>query len=258
MIPLEGASLATIYCHDVVFDSIEAVVFDKDGTLAQSETYLRTLAQRRSRLIDAQIPGVQDPLLMAFGVMDDQLNPAGLMAVGSRRENEIAAAAYVAETGRDWIESLTLVIAAFQEADQGGDRKAEQTPLCEGATALLDQLTQAGVKLAILSSDSTANVQDFAHCYQLDRHIQLLQGTDAIDGKVDSKADPAFFPPACQQLGVDPRKTLVIGDSAADLQMARQGKAAGFIAMTGAWSQSFSIPTAEAIAKTLADIRVQA
>ena len=68
-------------------------LFDKDGTLEDSAAYLRNLGQKRSRLIDAQIPGTQDPLLMAFGIDRDCLDPTGLLAVGSRRENEIAAAA---------------------------------------------------------------------------------------------------------------------------------------------------------------------
>ncbi|NES40040.1 MAG: HAD family hydrolase, partial [Moorea sp. SIO2C4] len=97
--------MVTIRCGKVTFPNIEAVIFDKDGTLEDSQVYLRELAYKRSRLIDAQIPGIGEPLLMAFGVQDDTLDPTGLMAVGSRRENEIAAAAYIAETGRGWLES---------------------------------------------------------------------------------------------------------------------------------------------------------
>jgi phosphoglycolate phosphatase len=51
-----------------------------------------------------------------FGIEGDTLDPTGLMAVGSRRENEIAAAAYIAETGRGWIESLAIARSAFEEA----------------------------------------------------------------------------------------------------------------------------------------------
>ena len=91
-----------------VFRNIEAVIFDKDGTLEDSQSYLRELGIKRARLIDAQIPGIGEPLLMAFGMQNNQLDPAGLMAVGSRYENEIAAAAYIAETGRSWFESLAI------------------------------------------------------------------------------------------------------------------------------------------------------
>jgi phosphoglycolate phosphatase len=60
--------LVTLQVQNITFKNIEAVIFDKDGTLEVSGDFLRNLAQKRSRLIDAQIPGVGEPLLMAFGV----------------------------------------------------------------------------------------------------------------------------------------------------------------------------------------------
>lgn len=146
-----SGALATIQCGTVRFENVQAVLFDKDGTLADSQNFLRSLGRRRVRLIDAQIPGVQDPLLMAFGLEGHQLNPEGLLAVGTRLENEIAAAAYVAETGRGWIEAIAIVRSQFAEADQLLKRKADSTPLFEGALEVLQALATAGVKVGILS-----------------------------------------------------------------------------------------------------------
>ncbi len=108
--------------------NIQAVLFFKDSTLADVESFLKSIGQKRSRLIDAKIPGVQEPLLMAFGLEDNQINAAGLLAVGTRRK-AIAAAAYVAETGRNWVEALEIASTAFAEADQYLQRKADHTPL---------------------------------------------------------------------------------------------------------------------------------
>jgi phosphoglycolate phosphatase len=241
----------TIQCESVSFANIAAVIFDKDGTLAHSEMFLRNLAQKRSRLIDAQIPGVQEPLLMAFGVDGDRLNPAGLMAIGTRQENEIAAAAYVAETGRDWIESLQRVRAAFAEADQYMLRKADQTPLVAGAIACLQILSQAGVKLGILSSDSPANVEDFVNQNQLTDYFQLQMGTD---GSL-SKPDPRLLQQACAALEVSPAQVLIVGDSEADVQLARAG-AAGCIGVTGGWTRSPHL-SADVLTKQLSGITVR-
>jgi phosphoglycolate phosphatase len=224
--------VATIRCQGVTFPNIQAVLFDKDGTLANSEAFLRGLAQKRSRLIDAQVPGVQEPLLMAFGVEGDRLSPAGLMAIGTRQENEIAAAAYVAETGRDWIPSLQLVQSAFVEADQYMKRKADHTPLITGALELLQSLSKAGLRLGILSSDSTDHVQDFVEKNQLASYLALQMGTDGAL----SKPDPLMLQQACEAIGISAAQTLIIGDSQADTQLARTGGAAGCIGMTGGWS----------------------
>ena len=114
--------MATIKVLDKVFTNITGIIFDKDGTLADSHNYLRELAQKRSRLIDAQVPGVGEPLLMSFGMLDGVLDPAGLMAVGSHHENAIAAAAYIAETGRSWFDSLDIAKKAFYRSGNNAGR----------------------------------------------------------------------------------------------------------------------------------------
>jgi phosphoglycolate phosphatase len=38
--------------------------------------------------------------------------------VASRRETEVAAAAYIAETGRGWFESLTISRQALEDAEK--------------------------------------------------------------------------------------------------------------------------------------------
>ena len=153
--------MVTIQCRDRTFTNIQAILFDKDGTLADSRDFLRNLAVKRARLIDAQIPGVQEPLLMAFGVESNHLNPSGLMAIGTRYENTIAAAAYVAETGRDWPEALDLVTSAFQDADAYLSRKADHTPPFSGVVALIERLSESSLALGVISADSPTHVDDF-------------------------------------------------------------------------------------------------
>ena len=248
--------MVTISCAGVSFSPIEAVIFDKDGTLAASEDYLRSLALRRSRLIDAQVPGVQEPLNLAFGAEGNTLAADGLMAVGSRQENQIAAAAYVAETGRGWIEALQLVQAAFKEADQFLQPKAPQTPLISGAIELLQALCQANVKIVVLSADSTAGVQEFIDQYQLAAYGAIGLG---VDGYL-SKSDPDLLQMLLEKLGVPADRILVVGDALSDVQVARQLKA-GCIGVSGGWRRSSqsglqSLKQAADIVGTLADIQV--
>jgi phosphoglycolate phosphatase len=241
-----------IRCGTVQFSDVQAVVFDKDGTLADSAHFLRLLAQRRSRLIDARVPGVESPLQLAFGLEGDTLNPAGLMAVGTRRENEIAAAAYVAETGRGWLESLALVQSAFQEADQSLPRKADHTPCYEDVPDVLRSLSASGLKLAILSSDTTAQVVDFANRHALTPYLQLCQGTDAGP----SKPDPILLEQVCETLGVLPQQTLVVGDSQADVQLAIAAQSAGCIGIARSPSVVPALTGASVLIASLQEIRL--
>jgi len=243
--------LVTIRCREVSFPNIEAVIFDKDGTLEDSAEFLRNLAQKRSRLIDAQIPGIGDPLLMAFGVEGNKIDPTGLMAVGSRRENEIAAAAYIAETGRGWLESLALANRAFEEADQYL-KNAAPSPLFVGCLEVLQFLSQAGLKLGILSAATTTKVQEFVQRYQLSNYIQLEMGVD----QGPSKPDPTLFLQACQKLGVEPKTTLMVGDAAGDIEMARRAGAAGCIGIC--WGNAFAahLEMADVVIRQLDEIEI--
>ncbi|MFB2838291.1 HAD family hydrolase [Floridanema evergladense] len=223
--------MVTIRCGEVIFPEIQGIIFDKDGTLENSAEFLRNLAQKRSRLLDAQIPGIGDPLLMAFGVDGNKIDRTGLMAVGSRRENEIAAAAYVAETGRGWMEALAIARQAFSEADRYF-QNAAPSPLFEGSSEVLQLLSQAGLKLGILSADTTLKVQAFVQRYRLTDYIQLAMGVD--DGP--SKPDPILFWQACEKLGIEPSAALMVGDAVSDIEMARQAGAAGCIGIC--WGNS--------------------
>lgn len=240
-----------IKCRDVRFENIEAVIFDKDGTLADSENFLRSLGQKTTRLIDAQIPGVGEPLLMAFGIAEDSLDPTGLMAVGSRRENEIAAAAYVAETGRGWLESLEIARRAFDEAEQMLGKGAV-SPLFVGCLEVLKFLSEAGLKLGILSADTTDKVQEFVSHYQLDNYIQLVMGVDSGP----SKPDPYLFLKGCQSLGVEPAATLMVGDSPVDIEMANKAGAAGCIGISWGKPRELQLEGASVAIASLDEIQV--
>jgi phosphoglycolate phosphatase len=219
--------MATIQCGTRAFENVRAIVFDKDGTLADSHPLLGRLAQQRASLVDAAVPGLEACLLKVFGMTPTGLNLAGLMAVGTRPENEIAAAACVAIQGYAWLEALTLVKAAFIQADQALQRKALHTPPFEGVRSLLQQLAEGGVAIAVLSGDTTANVQDFLTYYELTQWVSYAAGSDHF-----TKPDSRFLQQACEVLQIPPEETLVIGDASTDLEMARLAGAAASIGVT--------------------------
>lgn len=241
----------TLQVRNVTFPEIEAIVFDKDGTLQDSSDYLRTLAQKRSRLIDAQIPGTGEPLLMAFGVNGNSLDPTGLMAVGSRKENEIAAAAYIAETGRGWLESLDIASRAFIEADQY--LKSEPpSPLFLGCLERLKVLFDSGLKLAILSAAPTENVKRFVDHHQLEPYLNLYQGVD----EGPTKPDPTLLLQVCQRLGVSPGATLVVGDAQGDIQMAKAAGAAGCVGICWTSQNTDHLTGADVVIQQLDQIQI--
>ncbi|WP_042342002.1 HAD family hydrolase [Calothrix sp. PCC 7507] len=241
--------MVTIKCKNTTFPDIQAILFDKNGTLEDSEVYLRSLAQKATRLIDAQIPGIGEPLLMAFGINGNTLDPAGIVSVASRRETEVAAAAYIAETGRGWFESLKIARQALDEAETYVNQTP--SPMFVGSLEVLKYLREGGLKLGILSAATSQEVSDFVNNHQLSNYIQLQMGVD----EGPSKPDPILFLQACQALGVEPSATLMVGDSVGDMQMARDAKAAGSIGIT--WiGKSDHVRGADVVINRLDEIQI--
>lgn len=245
--------MATIRCQETTFQNIQAVLFDKDGTLANVDSYLTLLAQARARCVREQLSsaddGFEERLLSAFGCGEaggchvgrrdstsSWIAPTGLMAVGSREHNAVAAAAYVAATGIGWSSALSLVNTAFQMADKALPIKVTKTPPLEGMTELLKSLSSADVNLGIVSADLHEEVALFVEAYA-DGAISWYCGASA---QWLPKTHPDFLEFACAQMSIAPSVTLVIGDSAADLALAQQG-AAGFVGMLGGWSDAPAI-----------------
>ena len=234
------------------FENIAAVIFDKDGTLENSLAFWRGVGTERARTIDAQIPGVGEPLMMAFGILDDTLDPQGLMAVGSRRENEIAAAAYIAETGKSWYEARNIAQSAFTEVERSQylTKTAESAPLFDDVKPTLKTLIDAGLKIGVLSVDSTAGVQSFVSNHQLKDSIHLCLG---VDDDL-SKPDPQLFLKACKSLEVLPEQTVMVGDTSNDTIMAKKANAAGAIGLCR--YQNISLESADVLINSLLEIQV--
>lgn len=235
--------MATISCGDQTFCNVEAILFDKDGTLADSRNFLIALARQRSRFVEAQVSGVEASLLRTFGLVDGRVNPVGLIAVSTRQEDEIATAACIAAAGRDWIEAKTIAQTALLNADRALPRKSELTPPFDGIPLLLKSLADSDLKIGILSADTEENVQDFVKLYDFADYFQLQMGS--CNGL--SKPDPRLLHLACQALDVSPAATLVIGDSSADIELARQGGAIAGVGVTWGGTHPHQLANADVI-----------
>ena len=241
--------MVTIQCErkgelpPLVWKGIEAIFFDKDGTLSRSEDYLLPLGQARAAAIDRQVPGTKAQILKTFGFEGEQLNPAGLLPVGSGEDNRLAASGQLAALGKNWFDSLRIVQDAFEEAERSLPPFYTITPLIPGTVEILRHLETLPVKVAIVSGDSTANIETFL-C-----HHHLRSGVDAIRGAdiPPRKPDPHCFLQVCQELDISPQSVVMIGDATGDMAMARAAGAAGGIGVQWGWSLPHPIDQADTI-----------
>lgn len=106
---------------------------------------------------------------------------------------------------------------------------AQAMPLFPGARPLLDALSEdPGTLLAIATGKSVRGVAHFLEMHGLEGRFLSVQTADTHP----SKPHPSMVQTAMAETGTDPERTLMIGDTSFDMEMAR---AAGAGAMGVAW-----------------------
>jgi phosphoglycolate phosphatase len=257
-------------CGGVAFGPIAAVWFDKDGTLADVSGFLMDLGgariQRLLDLVPSGVPfpcsreGFGDRLRRAFGLRGDrfghggcELDPAGLLAVAPRTENELAAAVYLAELGLPWGRSRAIAAAAFGQADDGFGRKADRTPPFADVADCLARLHGAGLQLGIVSADRQDLTADFVGRYGLGDRVVAVWGSSAQL----AKPDPELLRLGCREMGVSPEQVVVVGDSALDIQLARSAGAAGVIGVARSPRDRPGLAGADVVVANLDELTVR-
>lgn len=232
-----------VYCGTQSLLGIEAIIFDKDGTLTDSAPFLKRLAQARSqrcaKVVSDQLQpcpsDLADRLLGTLGVWENRIDPDGLMAAGTRQSNIDALAGELLRTGVSSDMGIhALVAKQFVLADGDLSPKVVYTPPFPGTQAMLQRLCQSEIKLGILSSDSPANIEHFLRHYNLLPWIDDWQGTEPDDSP---KPHPALLYRLCERLAVSPRRVIIVGDSWVDQALAERANTAGFISVSEAWGR---------------------
>lgn len=219
---------------------IQAVLFDKDGTMSRSEPHLLALASTRIRhclgLVDPQARAELGQLLSrAYGVkpQDACLDPAGITAVAARDHNLLSTAVALTLIGHGWPESLALAEETFRRADRDTPAVASTAQITEGLSDLLADLRRIGVLCAVISNDGHDGIHNFLTHHSLSEHIAAIWSAD----HQPRKPDPQAVHQLCDDLGIPPSRCALIGDANSDLHMARSAGVALVMGYKGGWRQ---------------------
>jgi phosphoglycolate phosphatase len=224
---------------------IEAVLFDKDGTLSISEPMLHALAsarvfyarqllqQRHPELPASETDALADLLQRAYGLNEQAIHPAGATAVGSRAHNLLSTATALAQVGLGWPEALELSEAIFAATDGLHGQGSQQRPIAtEGLHELVEALNAAGVACAVISNDDRAGIAAFLASQELSSRFHACWSADHSP----RKPDPAAVRALCSELGVPAERCALIGDANSDLRMAEQAGVPVVLGYGAGWS----------------------
>jgi HAD superfamily hydrolase (TIGR01509 family) len=79
-----------------------------------------------------------------------------------------------------------------------------------GVTALLEEILEAGVPVALASSSDRADIDHCLHAAGLDRYFSIRASGDEVAA---GKPAPDLYLLACRRLGIGPTRCLAIEDS---------------------------------------------
>lgn len=211
--------------------AIEAIIFDKDGTLidfhAMWGDWITTLARR---LEAHSYVNIADRLYAraGFDATSGTIDPDAPLAIGTMAELYALAEQVLRAAG------LTpgAAAAAAQAAWYIPDPAALARPLAD-LPALFAELHARGCRIAVATTDDRApTLATFAALGV----AGMIDGLASGDDGHPIKPAPDAVLKLCTQLEVPPARALVIGDTAADLRMARAagaGLAVGVLSGVG-------------------------
>lgn len=194
----------------------QAIIFDKDGTLIDFDAmwggWVVFLAEQLHAVSGLH---VRKPLCSAMGYDD--------------ANKKVLAHGKLAATPMSQLYRLTVeVMQSFGLSTEQAERTVEQgwcipdpVVLAKQFTdtrALFQKLHSQNIKLGIATTDDRAPTQAMIEAFDIEEYLSTMVCAD--DG-IPAKPAPDMVLTICERMKVDPSKVMVVGDTTADLKMAR-------------------------------------
>ena len=212
---------------------VDAVVFDKDGTLVDFD---RLWGPRTVRWVESLAnltgrPQLAAALYRALGYDSHSAAfvPDGPLAIATTNDVYALAAGVLFQHGFGWHESWPLVTRAAANTLAAPPDAAEIRPRGDVA-GTLRRLRAAGVLVGVATNDERAFTK--AMLVQMGVAGEVSSMVCADDG-LPPKPDPAGLRRLASELGTIPARLAMIGDSANDMLFGRNAGVAACIGVSG-------------------------
>jgi len=185
---------------------VEAVIFDLDGTLAHFNLdYKAVRADVRSYLMRLGVPA---SVLDVNESMFEMLNKAEIFFKNGDKPKKNAFDAIRSE--------------AFDIAEKYEMEAASTTSLQSGALETLKELKKMKLKLGLCTTNSEKASKYILQRFKIEDYFKVIVTRDNVRYV---KPHTEQFEAALKSMGASPQSTVIVGDSVADMQSAKELKA---------------------------------
>jgi len=247
--------MARIEIGGRAFDA-DLIAFDKDGTLIEFDGMWGRLAEAWV----AKLAGVEDQVLgrdlyRSLGYDSDQRRtlPQSPLSIATTGQLQAIVAGTLYRHGFPWPEAEDRTRAAFRQVGEELTLPDLLRPAGD-VRGLFDRLQSVGALVAIVTTDHRAETGETMRIMGVEHLVDhLVCGDDGWP----SKPAPDMLLAACEQLEIEPRRTIVVGDTQADLLMAeRAGAGLRVAVLTGPGDPALMAAHADVVIQSIDDIAV--
>jgi HAD superfamily hydrolase (TIGR01549 family) len=247
--------MARLQMGDLPFDA-DLVVFDKDGTLIEFEAMWGRLAMAWVERLTAG--GEDESLerdlynLLGYDVQQRRTRPQSPLSIATTRQLRTLVSGVLYGRGVPWTDAEDRTRQAF--AVEAELPLADLIQPAGDVAGLLAGLQARGVRVGVITTDHRAETEE---TLQIMGITQLIDHVVCGDDGLPWKPEPDTLLATCQQLAVPPARTAVVGDTAADLIMARRaGAGLGVAVLTGNGQRDQLAAYADVVLDSIDEIRL--
>lgn len=201
----------------------QAIIFDKDGTLIDFDAmWGNWTLQLAARLQAHCMLDIRQLLCDCYGydLARRKILPDGKLTCTPMWRLREFMVEVVASQGISTTEARCAVDHSWHVPDPVTLAK----PFTD-TRKLFTNIQQHGIKIGIATTDDRAPTESMLRAFGVTRLVDTMVCAD--DG-IKAKPAPDMVTTICARLNIDPRKAIVVGDTAADMQMARSA-GAGYV-----------------------------
>ena len=232
-----------LWLKDKYIGSIKGVLFDKDGTLSDSESFLVNLAKQRVKRILCNTTNstnqdlIKYNLKKAYGIENHFIDPNGIIAIASEEHNAIATATILSLAGENWPDAIQITKDSFKEASkklqEDSALNENRRRLLPGAIKVLKALKDHGAINSLISNDSRNGIRDFLASNNINHIFSKFWSCE----ENPPKPDPDAVKGLCNMMNLHPSECALLGDADSDLTMAKDAGIGIVIGFTAGWTQ---------------------
>ncbi len=213
----------------------DLVVFDKDGTLIDFHALWSPRAERAIETICSLLGSdkiLAKNLAAALGYNPQiaRVTSQGPLASGTRSEMEIVVATILYQHQIPWDKAKDLACRHFGPVMTTPPTIAEFKPRGK-VQKCISRLKDSGIRIAIATSDDREPTEATLRELNLTQAVDLILCAD--EPSTPSKPDSSALHYISQQLGVSIDRTVMVGDTVSDLNMARKAGVALTVGIIG-------------------------